>query len=99
MDQINKDSTLFGSKTRRIQSQTYNNSRYEVTKISLAFRFMEPLHLIPTLKPVTSMVDDSDDPTNQIEACYVQCSGDVTTTKLKVANAALNLPKLSINQM
>ena len=50
---------------------------------------MQSLHLNPTLKPLTTMLNDPDEPTNQIEEFYVKCCGSVTTTKFKVANAAL----------
>ena len=72
LDKINKDGSIFGSKTKRIKMETYNNSRYESTKISLAYRFMQSLHLNPTLKPLTTMVDDPNEPTNQIEEFYVK---------------------------
>ena len=89
LDKINKDFSLFGSKTKRIKLQTYNNSRYESTKISLVYKFKQALYLNSTLKPLTTMIDDPKESTNQIEAFYVQCHGSVTPTNLKVINAAL----------
>ena len=89
LDLIKKDQSLYGSQTQRIKDQDYNNSRYETSKKSLAFRFMQSLYLNPTLKPLTNIVDDPEEPTNQIEELYVQCRGAATTVKLQVANAAL----------
>ena len=89
LDQIKKDKSLYGAETQRIQDQDYNNSRYETSKKSLAFWFMQALYLNPTLKPLTNIVDDPEEPSNQIEEFYVKCRGAVTTAKLKVANAAL----------
>ena len=89
MDKIKKDDSLYGSQTKRIKSQDYNNSRYETTKISLDYRFIQSLRLNPTLKPLTNMVDDPDEPSNQIEEFYVQCRGAATTARLKLANATL----------
>ena len=43
----------------------------------------------PTLKPLTNIVGDPEEPTNQIEEFYVKCCGVATTVKLRVANAAL----------
>ena len=84
-----RDKSLYGSQTQRIKDQDYNNSKYETSKKSFAFRFMQSLHLNPTLKPLTNIVNDPEEPTNQIKEFYVQCRGVVTTVKLKVANAAL----------
>ena len=89
LDLIKKDMSLYGSQTQRIKDQDYNNSRYETSKKSLAFRFMQALYLNPTLKPLTNIVDDPEEPSNQIEEFYVKCRGAATTAKLKVANAAL----------
>ena len=89
LDLIKKDKSLYGSQTQRIKDQDYNNSRYETSKKSLSYRFMQALYLNPTLKPLTNIVDDPEEPTNQIEQFYVKCCGAVTTAKLKVANAAL----------
>ena len=89
LNQIKKDSSIYGSQTQRIKDQDYNNSRYETSKKSLAFRFMQSLYLNPTLKPLTNIIDDPEEPTNQIEEFYVKCRGVATTVKLKVANAAL----------
>ena len=64
LDKIKKDDSLCGSQTKRIKSQDYNNSRYETTKISFGHRFIQSLRLNPTLKPLTNMVDDPDEPSN-----------------------------------
>ena len=50
---------------------------------------MKFLHLNPTLKPLTNMVDDLNEPNNQIEEFYNKYRGATTTAKLKVANAVL----------
>ena len=89
LEKIKNDNHIYGSLTKRIISQDYNNSRYETTKISLAFRFVQSLRLNPTLKPLTNLVDDPEEPTNKIEQFYVQCRGAATTARLKVANASL----------
>ena len=89
LDKIKKDKSIYGSQTQRIKSQDYNNSRYETSKKSLSYRFIQALQSNPTLKPLTNIVDDPEEPTNQIEEFYVQCRGVATTVKLKVANAAL----------
>ena len=89
LEKIKKDDHIYGSLTKRIKSQDYNNSRYETTKISLAFRFFQSLSLNPTLEPLTNMVDDPDEPSTQIEEFYVQCRGSVTPAKLQLANATL----------
>ena len=50
---------------------------------------MQALQSSPTLKPLTNIVDDPKEPTNQIEEFYVKCRGAATIAKLKVANTAL----------
>ena len=50
---------------------------------------MQSLYLNPTLKPLTNIVDDPKEPSNQIEQFYVKCPGAANTAKLKVANATL----------
>ena len=89
LDQIKKDKSFYGYQTQRIKDQDYNNSRYKTSKKSLAFQFMQSLYLNPTLKPLTNIVDDPKEPTNQIEEFYVKCCVAATTAKLKVVNAVL----------
>ena len=67
----------------------FNSKHTTIQDMKILRLVLESLHLNLTLEPLTTMIKDLNDPTNQIEAFYVQCIGAMTTAKLKVANAAL----------